>query len=121
MPKLRTMFSSVDEPFCCPTTMTGRPSSWAMPPIIAGSSRHELIDEAVLEEELGPLETLRQLFSDGLARHACARKADERTRFGEDDVAERRERREDTAGRRVGQDADERDGRLVEARDGGDR
>src|SRR5256885_13913722 len=75
-------------------------------------ARHDLVDEAVFEEELGSLETLWQLLADGLARHACARKADERARFGEDDVAERRERREDAAGRRVGEHADERDGRL---------
>src|SRR2546423_3237265 len=84
-------------------------------------ARDDLVDEAVVEKELGPLETLRQLFSDGLARHARARKADERTRFGQDDVAERRERRQDTACCWIGEHANERNGRLVEARDGRDR
>src|SRR5439155_735111 len=54
-------------------------------------ARHNLVDEAVFEEKLGSLETLRQLLADRLARHACAGEADERARFGEDDVAERRE------------------------------
>src|SRR5687767_4396639 len=40
MPKLRAMFSSVFEPFCWPTTTTARPSSSAMPPTMAGSSRN---------------------------------------------------------------------------------
>src|SRR5687768_8351827 len=40
MPKLRAMFSSVFEPFCWPTTTTARPSSSAMPPTTAGSSRN---------------------------------------------------------------------------------
>src|SRR6266508_2104770 len=35
------MFSSVDAPFCCATTTRGRPSSSAMPPTIAGSSRKD--------------------------------------------------------------------------------
>src|SRR5438552_14608033 len=45
-------------------------------------ARHDLVDEAVFEEELESLETVRQLLADGLARHACAGEADERARFG---------------------------------------
>ena len=37
-PKLRAMFDSVSVPFWCPMIITGRPSSSAGPPTIAGSS-----------------------------------------------------------------------------------
>ena len=40
VPKVRAMFSSVVAPRCCATTTTGpTPSSSAIPPTIAGSSR----------------------------------------------------------------------------------
>src|SRR5256885_3875064 len=88
-------------------------------PLLELRARDDLIDEAVLEQEFGALKTFRQLLADGLAGHASARESDERARLGEDDVAERRERRQDSACRRICEHTDERNGRLVEASDRG--
>ena len=66
------------------------------------------VDEAVAEQELGALEALRQLLRDRPGRDARAGEADERLRLGDVDVADGRERGEDAAGGRVGQDRDER-------------
>ncbi|MBA7468829.1 hypothetical protein ES707_04084 [subsurface metagenome] len=51
----------------------------------------------------GALETLGQLFADGLLDHARAGKSDQRTRLGNLDVAEHRIGRGDAAGGRIGQ------------------
>ena len=69
---------------------------------------HDPVDEAVVEQELGALEPVGQLLGDGPGRDARAGEPDERVRFGHVDVADRRERGEHAAGRRVGQDGDER-------------
>src|SRR5437899_2710644 len=90
-------------------------------PLLELVARDDLIDEAVLEEELRALEAGRQLLADRLAGHARAREADERSRLREDDVAERRERGEHAARRGVGEHGDERDAGGVEARDRADR
>ena len=66
----------------------------------------DLVDEAVAVQELGALEALRQLVAGGSGRHARAGEPDEGVRLGQVDVAEGRERGEDTTGRGVGQDAD---------------
>src|SRR5207249_12330978 len=63
-------------------------------------ARDDLVDEAVREEEFGALEARRELLADRLARDASAGESDERPGLGQDDVAERREGREDAAGRR---------------------
>src|SRR5438128_1000212 len=86
-------------------------------PLLELVARDDLIDEAVLEEELRALEAGRQLLADRLAGHARAREADERSRLREDDVAERRERGEHAARRGVGEHGYERDARGVEARE----
>src|SRR3989442_10793045 len=90
-------------------------------PLLELVARDDLIDEAVLEEELRALEAGRQLLADRLAGHARAREADERARLREDDVAERRERGEHAARRWVAEHGDERDAGGVEARDRADR
>ena len=69
-------------------------------------TRHDLVDEAVAVQELGPLEALRQLVPGGAGRHARASEADEGIRFSQVDVTERRERGEDAARGGVGEDAD---------------
>ena len=73
------------------------------------------VDEAVLEQELGALEARRQLLGDRAGRDARAGEADERVRLGDVDVAEGRERGEDAAGRRVGQDRQERHAAALQA------
>src|SRR5256712_13087561 len=90
-------------------------------PLLELVPRDDLIDEAVLEEELRALEAGGQLLADRLAGHARAGEADERSRLREDDVAERRERGEHAARRGVGEHGDERDAGGVEARDRADR
>src|SRR3990172_318333 len=51
-------------------------------------ARHNLVHEAVLEEELGALEAGRQRFGDRAGGHAGPGKADERVRLGQGDVPE---------------------------------
>jgi len=84
---------------------------------LATRPRNDLIDEAALEQELGLAESGRQLLADGSARHALAREADERAGLRDDDVPERRERREHAAGRGIGDHADVGKARLVEPRE----
>ena len=67
---------------------------------------HDPVDEPVVEQELGALEAGRQLLGDRPGRDARAGEPDERIRLGDVDVTDRRERGEDAAGRRVGQDAE---------------
>ena len=64
---------------------------------------HDGVDQAVLERELGGLETLGQLLLDGVLDDALPREADERARLGQDDVALHGERRGDAARRGVGE------------------
>ena len=77
------------------------------------------VDEAVLEQELGALEAVGQLPADRPGGDPRAGEADQRVRLGEVDVAERRERGEHAAGRRVGHDRDERHAGQPQALDRG--
>src|SRR6266542_256368 len=79
--------------------------------------RHDLVDEAPLEEELRLPESRRQLLTDGPTRHAFAGETDERAGLGEDDVPERRVRREDAARGGVGDDAHVGQASLIEPRE----
>src|SRR5262249_6007683 len=49
---------------------------------------HDEVEHAVLEQELGALESVGQLLTDGLLDDAGAGEADQRPRLGHDDVAE---------------------------------
>ena len=81
---------------------------------------HDPVDEAVLEQELRALEAGRQLLGDGAGGHARAGEPDQRVGFGDVDVADRRERGEHAAGRRVGQDRQERDAAGAQALERGE-
>ena len=65
---------------------------------------YDRINQAVLQCELGRLESFRQLLTDGVSDNALSRKADKRLRFCQDDIALRGERCRDAAGRRIGDD-----------------
>src|SRR5207247_2440650 len=65
-------------------------------PLLELRTGDDLIDEAVLEQEFGALESFRQLFADRLAGDARARESDQSAGLGEHDVAERRDRGEHT-------------------------
>ena len=66
------------------------------------------VDEAVVEQELRALEAVGQLAADRAGLDPRPGEADERVRLGQVDVAERGERGEHAAGRRVAHDRDER-------------
>src|SRR5688500_816825 len=89
-------------------------------PLAEQRPRHDLVDEAVREHELRALEPLRQLLADGLVGHARPGEADERVGLGEDEVPERRVRREDPAGGRIGEDAHERHAGVGETSESAD-
>jgi len=81
----------------------------------------DAVNEAVLEEEFGPLEAGRQLLGDGSGCHAGTGKADERVRLGKVHVAEHRVGGKDPPGRPIAHDADVRDAghtQALERRDG---
>src|SRR5439155_4269814 len=61
-------------------------------PLLELGPRYDLINKAMLEEELEALESLGELFDDGLARHASSAEADKRAELGQHDDAERSER-----------------------------
>ena len=63
------------------------------------------VDRAVLEQELGALEALRQRLAHGLLDHARAGEADQRLGLGDHDVADDGEARRHAAHGRVGQHA----------------
>ncbi len=67
------------------------------------------------QQIFGALEAFGQLFADGLFDHALARKADERSRFGDLDVAQHRIGRADAARGRIGEHDDIGQARLVAA------
>src|SRR6185503_9535586 len=75
---------------------------------------HDAVDHALLEEELGPLESLRELLVDRLLDDARSREPDERLRLGEYHVPHRREAGRDAAGRRVRHDRDVGNARVRE-------
>ena len=84
-------------------------------------ARHDLVDHAVLEQILGALKPVRQLFVDRLLDDPRAGKADDRAGLGERDVADHREGRRDAAGRRIGQHDDVGQPRLLDHVGGDDR
>ena len=57
------------------------------------AARHDGVHEPMLEQPFGALEALGQLLAHGPARHPGPGKADERSRLGQDHVAERGEAR----------------------------
>src|SRR5438105_11342444 len=81
--------------------------------------RHDLVEEAALEKELGLAKADRQLLADGPARHALAGETDERAGFGQVHVAERGVGGKHSAGRWVGDDAHVGETRVVETRERG--
>ena len=70
-------------------------------------ARHDPVDEAVVEQELGALEALGQLLGDRAGRHARAGEADQRVGLRDVHVTDRGERGEHAARRRIGQDRQE--------------
>ena len=73
------------------------------------------VEEAVFEEELGALEALWELLTNGLLDDAGAGESDKGFGFGYVEVAEHREAGRNAAGRRVGHDGDVGDFFVVEA------
>ena len=67
---------------------------------------HDHVDHAVVEQVLGALEALGELFADGLLDDAGTGKADQRARLGHVHIAQHRVGRGHAAGRRVGEDDD---------------
>src|SRR5690606_21165675 len=74
----------------------------------------DVVEHAVLEQELRALEPLGELLADGLLDDARPGEADERARLGEVHVAEESEARRHAAGGRVPEHRDERDRQLAE-------
>ncbi len=68
------------------------------------AARHHYVDNAVLEEKLGGLESFGQLLPNRLLDHAWSSKSDHRPGLGQDRVAEHREAGADAAGRWIGED-----------------
>ena len=79
------------------------------------AARNDHVDDAVLEQIFGALESLGQLLADGLLDHPLAGEADQRARLGDLDVAEHRVGGGDAAGRRIGEDDDIGQARLPSA------
>jgi len=72
----------------------------------------DVVEEAVLHDELGGLEALGQVSADGLAHHARPGEADQRARLGDVQVAQHGVGGRDAARGRVGQQRDERQLRV---------
>ena len=79
---------------------------------------HDDVDHAVLEQIFGALKTLRQLLADGLLDDARAGEADQRAGLGEMHVAEHGVGGGDAAGRRIGEDDDVGQARVLHHVDG---
>ena len=79
------------------------------------------VEIAVLEQELGALEARRQLLGDRAGGDPRPGEPDQGVRLGDVDVAEDGERGEHPAGRRVAQEAQERDARGPQPLEGADR
>ena len=77
-------------------------------------SSHDAIDESMLQQELTGLKPFGQLDADGRFDGTRPSKADQRLRFGEHDVAQRRETGGDAAHRRIGQYGNKQTGRVVD-------
>ena len=69
----------------------------------------------MLQQELAALETFGKLLADGLLDHARAGEADQRARLADVQVAQHGEAGGDAARGRVGQHADIRDARFIQA------
>ena len=78
---------------------------------------HDGVDHAVVEQELGRLESFRQILAERLLDHARTGEPDHRARLGEDRVAEHRVAGAHAARRRVGEDRDVRNAALGELRE----
>src|SRR3989338_10795222 len=76
---------------------------------------HDPVDHAVLKQELGGLETLRQLLTDRLLDHARPRESDERPGLGEDEIAQTGEARPGAGPRRVRENGNKELARLLVA------
>ena len=76
--------------------------------------------EAVLVARLGATEIVRQRLARGLLHHARARERQQRVGLGDHEVAERRERRDHAARRRMGEHGDVRHARLAQQVDRAD-
>ena len=74
------------------------------------------VEHAVLDEELAALESFGQLLPDRLLDDARPGEADQRLRLGDVQIAEHREAGGHAAGRRIGEDRDERQAGAVEPR-----
>src|ERR671921_213567 len=62
------------------------------------------VDHTVSVEKLGRVRAFGQFLTDDLLGHARTREANQRPGFGEDDIAQIGERRENSASSRVGQE-----------------
>src|SRR3569833_4209427 len=80
-------------------------------PLEVPAMRHA-VEHAVVEEELGRLESYREVLTEGLLDAAWAGEADYRARLGENGVAEHGVARADAARRRIGENRDVRDAPL---------
>ena len=76
------------------------------------TARHHLVHHAVVEEVFGALEAFRQLLADRFLDDPGTRETDHGTRFSHGDVAQHRERGRHAAGRRIGEDDNERQARF---------
>ena len=70
---------------------------------------YDEIEESVLEQELGSLESIRQIFFNGFFDHPGSGKPDQRLGFCEVDIAQHRERGGNASGRRIGKEGEIRD------------
>ena len=86
---------------------------------LSSLARHHHVEHAVLEQELGALEALRQRLADGLLDHPRSGEADQRAGLGDVDVAEHREAGGHAAGGRVGQHRDVGQPRVAHPRQAG--
>ena len=75
---------------------------------------HDLIEEAVLQYELGGLESFREIFADGFFHYARACEADERAGLCNVQVAEHRIRSGVASRGRIGEQGDEWNSCVVE-------
>src|SRR5690625_102564 len=105
--------------------LSGHGSAAAQEPYVGGEFGLELatvddvVEHALLQEELGPLEALGQVLLDRLLDDPRPCEADERLGLGDYQVAQRREAGRHTAGGRVGEDADVGQPLLRQALQGG--
>ena len=75
---------------------------------------NDRIQKTVLQQELRPLKTFRQLLPDCLLDHPRSGKSDQRPRFGDIQIAKHREARRHAAGRRIGHYRDIGNPRIIQ-------